>query len=144
MASPQAMQFASNIFSSVASTFPSKYISTGGDEVNTGCFSNDNETQNILRSTGQTIEQVLNSFTQATHGALRNAGKTPIVWEEMVLDHTVTLSNDTIAMLVCNTVFIFITFTNSSLGCGYHLRMWPVWLRKVSVLFMLPQIFFTL
>ena len=87
MATPQAMQFAASIFSSVSSVFPSKYISTRGDELNTQCFTSDNQTQAVLKASGQTIEQALNSFTQATHGALRSAGKTPIVWEEMVLDH---------------------------------------------------------
>ncbi|KIJ54483.1 glycoside hydrolase family 20 protein [Sphaerobolus stellatus SS14] len=99
MTSPQAMQFAASIFSSVSSVFPSKYISTGGDEINTACYMSDNQTQADLKASGQTLEQALNTFTQATHGALKKAGKTPIVWEEMILDHQVDLSNDTIAMV---------------------------------------------
>lgn len=90
-------------------------ISTGGDELNTNCYAQDPETQQILISTGQTLEQALDSFTKTTHGALEQLGKTTVVWEgscnylqlnislltscaEMVLDHNVTLSNNTIVM----------------------------------------------
>jgi hexosaminidase len=105
LASPKAINLAVSIFRSVASEFPSKYFSTGGDEINTACYAQDNETQAELHASGMTLEQALDSFTQATHGALKQAGKTPIVWEEMVLDHNVTLSNDTIVMQVsCNSL----------------------------------------
>lgn len=100
LASPKAIDLATSIFRSVASNFPSKYLSTGGDELNTACYSQDNETQAELRASGQTLEQALNNFTHATHNTLQQAGKTPVVWEEMILNHNVTLSNDTIAMQV--------------------------------------------
>ena len=61
--------------------FPSKFFSTGGDEINTNCFANDPETQEILSSTGQTLDQALSKFTETTHGALEKIGKTPVVWE---------------------------------------------------------------
>lgn len=32
-------------------------------------------------SSGKTLDQALNTFTQATQGVLAVAGKTPIVWE---------------------------------------------------------------
>ena len=56
-------------------------ISTGGDELNTNCYAQDVETQQILNSTGQTLEQALDTFTKATHGALEKLGKTTAVWE---------------------------------------------------------------
>ena len=59
--------------------FPSTLFSTGGDEINLPCYQNDTETQQELG--GRTIAQALGVFTQATHGALRNLGKTPVVWE---------------------------------------------------------------
>lgn len=56
-------------------------FSTGGDELNENCYIQDPETQQILNSTGQSLEQALDGFTQATHDALRSLGKTPVVWE---------------------------------------------------------------
>jgi len=99
LADPKAIELASSIFASVANDFPSKYISTGGDELNIACYMDDNATMAQLIAKGQTLEQALNTFTQGTHGALHRAGKSAVVWEEMALDHNVTLSNDTIVMV---------------------------------------------
>lgn len=92
-------QFVSKLFQEVASVLPGKLFSTGGDELNTNCYANDTETQAALKASGKTLEEALSDFTVATHAALRAKGKTPVVWEEMILSHNVTLGNDTIAMV---------------------------------------------
>lgn len=95
--------------------FPSTLFSTGGDEINANCYTEDAETQKDLNATGKTFEQALDTFTQATHKALIAEGKTPVVWEgkshsnfahlqplthfsEMVLAHNVTLANNTLIL----------------------------------------------
>ncbi|KAK7689879.1 hypothetical protein QCA50_006518 [Cerrena zonata] len=98
-ASPTTTNFTAELLSAAAKLFPSKFFSTGGDEVNTNCYAGDAETQSILNSTGETLEQALSNFMQTTHGALEKLGKTPVVWEEMVLEHNVTLSNETVVMV---------------------------------------------
>ena len=80
-ASPATTNFTAELLSAAAKLFPSKFFSTGGDEINTNCFANDPETQEILSSTGQTLDQALSKFTETTHGALEKIGKTPVVWE---------------------------------------------------------------
>ncbi|KAK7689861.1 hypothetical protein QCA50_006500 [Cerrena zonata] len=52
-----------------------------------------------LNATGKTLEQALDTFTQTTHKAIEDLGKTPVVWEEMVLVHNVTLNPETIALV---------------------------------------------
>ncbi|KAJ3566880.1 hypothetical protein NP233_g6720 [Leucocoprinus birnbaumii] len=99
LASSATTQFTANLFKNVAAMFPSKMLSTGGDELNTNCYAKDTQTQQDLKSQNKTLEQVLDTFTQATHSALRAAGKTPVVWEEMALEHQVKLSNDTIVLV---------------------------------------------
>jgi len=99
LASPAVITFISDVIDAVSSSLPGKYFSTGGDEINTYCYQQDAETQADLKQSGQTFEQALNSFTQHTHGVLAKNGKTPVVWEEMVLEHNVTLSKDTIVMV---------------------------------------------
>ncbi|KAJ6622729.1 N-acetylhexosaminidase [Mycena sp. CBHHK59/15] len=99
LATPAVVNFTASLFSAVAKVMPSKYFSTGGDELNTECYAQDAQTQADLKSSGKTLEQALNTFTTATHGALTKLGKTPVVWEEMVLDHNVTLSNQTLVMV---------------------------------------------
>jgi hexosaminidase len=70
-----------NLLSAAAKLFPSKYFSTGGDEINKNCYADDSETQQMLNSSGKTFEQALDTFTQTTHAALAEVGKTPVVWE---------------------------------------------------------------
>jgi hexosaminidase len=82
----------------IAELFSGNYFSTGGDEINTKCYADDPQTQAALNASGKTFVQALDDFTQAEHKALRDVGKRPIVWEELVLTFPVTLANDTIIM----------------------------------------------
>ena len=86
--------------------FPSTLMSTGGDELNANCYAQDAATQADLKASGRTLEQALDVFTQRTHAAIRAEGKTPAVWEEMVLDHNVTLADDTVVMYVLRWVIV--------------------------------------
>ena len=79
LASPAAVNFTVDLLSAVAEMFPSTLFSTGGDEINAQCYKDDPETQQELA--GRNLSQALGAFTQATHGALRSLGKTPVVWE---------------------------------------------------------------
>lgn len=112
-----AVSFTADMFSALSEMVQSSYVSTGGDEVNAQCYTDDQETQTALNSTGSDIEQALSDFVVATHEALTDAGKTPVVWEgsltccsfddfiliistpEMVLAHNVSLSNDTVILV---------------------------------------------
>ncbi|KAH9850196.1 N-acetylhexosaminidase [Lenzites betulinus] len=98
-ASPATTNFTAGLISAVSRMFPSSLVSTGGDELNTECYAQDAETQADLKASGRTLEQALDVFTHATHAAIRAQGKTPTVWEEMVLEHNVTLGNDTVVMV---------------------------------------------
>ena len=73
--------YIADLFTAVTKLFPSTLFSTGGDELNTNCYANDEPTQAALNASGSTLEQALDVFTQATYGALRAQGKTPSVWE---------------------------------------------------------------
>ena len=77
---------------------PGNLLSTGGDEVNAACYADDTETQAALNATGRNISQALDSFVGTMHAALRAQGKTPVVWEEMVLSENITLGADTVVM----------------------------------------------
>ncbi|KAF9478204.1 N-acetylhexosaminidase [Pholiota conissans] len=99
VANAETTNFTSALLTSAASLFKSAYFGTGGDEINTNCYASDEETQTELSAQGKTLDQALDTFTQATHSALKAVGKTAVVWEEMVLDHPVTLANDTVIMV---------------------------------------------
>ncbi|KAI5118086.1 hypothetical protein M0805_007736 [Coniferiporia weirii] len=99
LASPATTAFTASLLSAAARLTPSTLFSTGGDELNTPCYTDDEETQAELKSAGKTLEEALDTFTQASHRALEEVGKTPVVWEEMVLDFNLTLSNETVVMV---------------------------------------------
>jgi hexosaminidase len=98
IASPNTVNFTTSLLTSAANLFPGSYFSTGGDEVNTKCYTDDPETQAALNSSGKTLLQTLDAFVQAEHKVLRDVGKTAVVWQEMVLTFPVTLANDTVVM----------------------------------------------
>lgn len=99
LASAETQNFTASLITAAASLFNSKFFSTGGDEINANCYTADNETQSALTAASQTFEQALSAFTVKNHDALGAIGKTPVVWEEMVLDHNVTLSNETLVLV---------------------------------------------
>jgi hexosaminidase len=78
---PATVTFVTNLLSAIAKLFPSKYFSTGGDELNQKCYADDQQTQQELKATGETLDQALSKFTVSTHTALIAEGKTPVVWE---------------------------------------------------------------
>ncbi|KAG6900656.1 hypothetical protein C0993_006760, partial [Termitomyces sp. T159_Od127] len=100
LTSAATTNFTAELISSMAKTLPSTLFSTGGDEVNTNCYLQDPQTQADLASSGRTLEQALSSFVQATHKPLIDLGKTPVVWEEMLLEHNVTLPMTAAVMCV--------------------------------------------
>ncbi|KAJ7505796.1 glycoside hydrolase family 20 protein [Mycena galericulata] len=99
LASPAVVNFTANLFTAAAKVLPGKFFSTGGDELNTECYAQDAQTQADLKASGKTLEQALNTFTVASHSALAKLGKTPVVWEEIVLEHNLTLSQETVVMV---------------------------------------------
>ncbi|KAJ7094803.1 glycoside hydrolase superfamily [Mycena epipterygia] len=78
LASPTAANFTMNLFTAAAQVLPSKYFSTGGVELKMVCYAEDARTQADLQKCNQMLEQALNSFTVATHGALTKLGKIPV------------------------------------------------------------------
>jgi hypothetical protein len=55
------------MLSAVVELFPSTLFRMGGDEINARCYADDAQTQHDID--GRTLEQALNAYTQATHGA---------------------------------------------------------------------------
>ncbi|KAJ7681482.1 beta-hexosaminidase [Mycena rosella] len=120
LASPATVNFTASLFTAAAQVLPSKHFSTGGDELNTACYVQDAQTQADLKASGHTLEQALNVFTEATHGALAKLGKTPVVWEEMVLEHNLTLSKDTVVMSV---TWVWISSQNAALVAAKNFQI---------------------
>jgi hexosaminidase len=83
LASPETVKFTASLLANAAKLFPGSYFGTGGDEINVKCYADDSATQQALNGSGKTFEQALDTFTQVGHKALKDAGKTAVVWQEM-------------------------------------------------------------
>ncbi|KAJ1303293.1 hypothetical protein OPQ81_011490 [Rhizoctonia solani] len=101
LANPDVRKFTADLFSALLNPLKGlgTLFSSGGDEINAKCYAEDEETQKQLQSQGLDFEDALDVFTNQTHKAIRDAGRTPVVWEEMVLDHNITLPKDTITLV---------------------------------------------
>ena len=96
IADEKATKFVGEVFAGVAKVFPGALFSTGGDEIVVKCYDEDEATQEALRARNLTLEQALADFVSSTHQVLRDHGKTPVVWEELALNHDVNLGKDVI------------------------------------------------
>lgn len=94
------IDFVRNLFRAAIEHTPGPFFSTGGDEINALCYAVDDVVQGTLNKTGQTLEQALDTFTQKTHAVVLESGKTPVVWQEMVLRHQVKLDPKTVVLWV--------------------------------------------
>ncbi|ODN91414.1 hexosaminidase [Cryptococcus wingfieldii CBS 7118] len=104
-ASEQVMKWTEGLLREVSALASSQYLSTGGDEINVDCMLKDGPTARDLKNNDWTLDDALDRFTAVTHAPIRAAGKTPVVWQEMVLDHgeMPSLGNDTIVDIWVNS-----------------------------------------
>jgi hexosaminidase len=79
LSSPATIDFTASLLNAAAKLFPATLFATGGDEINMQCYQDDPQTQQDLA--GRMLNEALDVFTLATHGALRSLRKTPVVWE---------------------------------------------------------------
>ncbi|KAH8085951.1 N-acetylhexosaminidase [Cristinia sonorae] len=92
--------FTTALLGQVAKLFPHAMISTGGDEINLDCYANDTQTQEVLASSGQSIDEALKHFLLHTHEVLQMITPRTVVWQDVVLNHSVGLStNKTLVMV---------------------------------------------
>lgn len=95
-ADPAVVDWTSKVLLAAASITQSKYFGTGGDEVRIPCMEADVEMQRLLRERNMTLEESFSNFTLTNNNNLIKAGHSPVVWEEIIVDHNVPLDKATI------------------------------------------------
>lgn len=71
----------------------SAYYHTGGDEVNLNSYTLDDT---VGTNDTAVLQPLMQRFIDTIHGHVRDAGLTPVVWEEMLLTWNLTLGEDVI------------------------------------------------
>jgi len=69
----------------------SSYFHSGGDEVNVNAYLLD---ETVRSNDTAVLQPLMQKFTDHVHGKIRDAGLTPVVWEEMLLKWNLTMGND--------------------------------------------------
>ncbi|KAF9577833.1 hypothetical protein BGW38_006710, partial [Lunasporangiospora selenospora] len=87
------------VYDQILPLFKDKLVHAGADEVNFNCW---NRTESVLElmekksipRTKEGFDRILDGFVEKQHSMIRNTGKTPIVWEEPLLDHDLSTLKD--------------------------------------------------
>jgi hexosaminidase len=128
------LKFSRSLVESVLSLLKGRLFSTGGDEIvrllppflfcflqpylappsssingccfaqNEHCYLSDPATAVTINETSGGLDTLLSTFVNRLHSSVRKAGKTPVVWEEMVLGHSLELETDTAVLSWINSV----------------------------------------
>ena len=69
------------------------YFHTGADEVNFNAYNYDDT---VNSNDTEVIRPLLQKFIDSAHKHVRDAGLTPIAWEETILDYNLTLGSDVV------------------------------------------------
>lgn len=77
---------------------------------NQRCYLEDPDTSAAVEARDVSLDDLLGEFVEGVHSAIRKQGKTPVVWEEMVLNHELGLDADVVVMVWISSV-------------GRHLRL---------------------
>ncbi|CAG8536750.1 6081_t:CDS:2 [Paraglomus occultum] len=94
---PKTYDFVRQLITELSSWFPDKFWHTGGDEVNTHCWESTDSIREYLSSNpGTSISMVLQTFLNVEYDAVRGSGKTPITWEEILLNQRMGLAEDVV------------------------------------------------
>jgi hexosaminidase len=83
--------------------FTDPYVHLGGDEVNTHCYESHKETAEYMKQHQITAKQLIGSFIQRLHQITRQNNKTPVTWEEALLNYEVNMDPNTIVQVWTNS-----------------------------------------
>ncbi|KAL2915625.1 Glucosamine-6-phosphate isomerase (Glucosamine-6-phosphate deaminase) (GNPDA) (GlcN6P deaminase) [Polyrhizophydium stewartii] len=92
----QTYSFLATLLKEQAAAFPDALFHLGSDEVNRACFTDDPGVAAFLSRSGWSVDRLIANFTLRAQDMVRASNKTPVFWEEAVLETTADLPKDTI------------------------------------------------
>ncbi|CAG8480516.1 24582_t:CDS:2 [Dentiscutata erythropus] len=97
---PETYTFLNELVPEIASYFTDKFYHTGGDEVNMNCW------ETLVQQGDVTIESLLDKFVTNLYTILKNEGKIPMTWQEMITEHNIELPKDTVVQVWKNHTMV--------------------------------------
>ncbi|KAF9961591.1 hypothetical protein BGZ72_002904 [Mortierella alpina] len=94
-AEPKTFKVIQGVYDQVLPLFEDNFVHAGADEVNINCWNNTQSIIDLMNRKGiprsqDGFDRILDGFLSKQHRMLRKQGKTPIVWEEPLLNHALT------------------------------------------------------
>eukprot|EP00762_Andalucia_godoyi_P001737 ANDGO_07044.mRNA.1 hypothetical protein len=86
--------FIQKLFSEMLALFPDNYAHIGGDEIVFGCWLDDDSIKSFLKQKGWTASDLYRYYHQRILPMLSSLNKTPLGWEELLLDGAITSTSD--------------------------------------------------
>ncbi|KAI0220823.1 Glucosamine-6-phosphate isomerase (Glucosamine-6-phosphate deaminase) (GNPDA) (GlcN6P deaminase) [Massospora cicadina] len=95
---PKSIAIVNDIIDEFADIFRDKYIHLSGDEVNFECW-NTTSIRNYLKDKNMTLEAIFTEFASKMHQRASLKHKSIMVWQEILLNHNVTLPKDALVQV---------------------------------------------
>ncbi|KAI9597573.1 glycoside hydrolase family 20 protein [Syncephalis fuscata] len=103
---PESLKLVSTLLKEQAKWFPDPFVHIGGDEVNQKCYTNEPHIADYLQKNNMNAAQLIGKFAQELHTAVRSNNKTPVTWEEAVLEYNVQVDKNTIVQVWTNPAHV--------------------------------------
>jgi N-acetyl-beta-hexosaminidase len=78
---PFTMEVVEAVLTQIASTFGSRYVHIGGDEVNVQCWKESSSLSAYAKERSWSVDDIFRDFEKQVIAIIRDLGKTPIVWQ---------------------------------------------------------------
>ncbi|CAJ0838021.1 8977_t:CDS:10 [Entrophospora sp. SA101] len=100
---PETYQFVEKLVTEITSLFTDKFYHSGGDEININCWMSDESISDyIANNPGTTGDTLIEKFYNELHNVVRKQGKTPMIWEEAIVNHKLKLPSDVVVQVWTN------------------------------------------
>ncbi|KAI9293413.1 hypothetical protein K502DRAFT_325348, partial [Neoconidiobolus thromboides FSU 785] len=96
---PKSVAIVNDLIDEFSKVFKDKYLHLSGDEVNYKCWNTSEKIRNYVRDNKVTLESLLNVFAEGMHKRAIENKKSIMVWEEIILQHNVTLPKDSLVQV---------------------------------------------
>ncbi|KAJ9089787.1 Glucosamine-6-phosphate isomerase (Glucosamine-6-phosphate deaminase) (GNPDA) (GlcN6P deaminase) [Entomophthora muscae] len=96
---PKSIKIVKDLMDEFVELFPDSRLHLSGDEVNQKCWDEDENIQKYVKENDIDSKSLLDGFAKKMHDHAKEKKRSILVWEEMVLNHNVSLPKDTLVQI---------------------------------------------
>ncbi|KXN74560.1 glycoside hydrolase family 20 protein [Conidiobolus coronatus NRRL 28638] len=96
---PKSHKIVADLIDEFVQLFPDQYIHLSGDEVNNNAWNNSATIREYIAKHNVTFDKLLGDFNLGMQAQAKKHNKSVMVWEEILLNHNVTLPSDALVQV---------------------------------------------